>query len=262
MGDKWEIIDNLAPYSCSYKPGQFARIFAITSDLKSGYLSPLQRSRSLYNTFLPLGFEPGPISVIAQNCPSCNACVSLRVRVKDYPLGPMERFILRKNMDLSTSLREAHAGLEHFKLFKEYLISRHPQSNLIKQPFDDFLREGRIHSHLLDIRDAEGQLVASATLDLIDNAFSVYSIMYDQAKSTSQRSLGTAAIVTTILCAQQGGLEHVYLGSWVKDGVAMDYKKRFQNLEVFTGNNWVPFDPNVHTEGPRLQKVIPILRAP
>ena len=41
--------------------------------------------------------------------------------------------------------------------------------------------------------------------------------------------------------AAREGLPHVYLGYWIDGHPKMDYKRRFQPLEVLLQGNWVGF---------------------
>ena len=49
-------------------------------------------------------------------------------------------------------------------------------------------------------------------------------------------------ILDHIRYAEELGVPHVYLGYWVKDSPKMDYKRRFQPLDVLDGGDWVPLE--------------------
>ena len=59
------------------------------------------------------------------------------------------------------------------------------------------------------------------------------------AARTSSSSLALSACR-----ARRESRRHLYLGYWIKDHVKMDYKRRFQPLEVFDGRRWV-LDPGL-----------------
>ena len=71
--------------------------------------------------------------------------------------------------------------------------------------------------------------------------------------------IGVMACACSISCAQQQsestsntndskahhkhlGLDHVYLGYWIKGCAKMSYKARFQPIEAKTPKGWVRFD--------------------
>ena len=64
----------------------------------------------------------------------------------------------------------------------------------------------------------------------------VYSVFNPDFK---ERSLGTYMILDHARLASEMTLKFVYLGYWVKGSTKMDYKKRFNPLEVFTDDKWV-----------------------
>ena len=43
--------------------------------------------------------------------------------------------------------------------------------------------------------------------------------------------------------ARREQLEYLYLGYWIDGHRKMDYKRRFQPLEVFTGRAWRRMEP-------------------
>ena len=55
------------------------------------------------------------------------------------------------------------------------------------------------------------------------------------------RSLGSYMILDHINQARKRGLPYVYLGYWIKGCGKMDYKSRFQPLEVLKSGKWLPF---------------------
>ena len=57
-----------------------------------------------------------------------------------------------------------------------------------------------------------------------------------------QRSLGSYMILDAIRQAAALGLPHVYLGYWVSGSRKMEYKAKFQPLQVLTPAGWTGFD--------------------
>ena len=63
----------------------------------------------------------------------------------------------------------------------------------------------------------------------------VYSF-FDPA--LERQSLGTHIILDHVALAAESGLPYVYLGYWVPGSAKMDYKARFQPLEIFAEGRW------------------------
>ncbi|HSR56007.1 MAG TPA: arginyltransferase, partial [Alphaproteobacteria bacterium] len=53
-------------------------------------------------------------------------------------------------------------------------------------------------------------------------------------------ALGTYMIIWLINETRRRGLAHLYLGYWIEGGAKMDYKSRFQPLEVLGPDGWQP----------------------
>jgi arginine-tRNA-protein transferase len=63
----------------------------------------------------------------------------------------------------------------------------------------------------------------------------VYSF-FDPA--LDRQSLGTYIILDHVSIAAESELPYVYLGYWVPGSAKMDYKARFQPLEIFAEGRW------------------------
>jgi arginine-tRNA-protein transferase len=55
-------------------------------------------------------------------------------------------------------------------------------------------------------------------------------------------SLGSYIILDHVSLAAEAALPYVYLGYWVPGSAKMDYKARFQPLEIFADGRWTLLD--------------------
>ncbi len=53
-------------------------------------------------------------------------------------------------------------------------------------------------------------------------------------------SLGSYIILDHVTLAAESNLPYVYLGYWVPGSAKMDYKARYQPLEIFAEGRWSP----------------------
>ena len=88
----------------------------------------------------------------------------------------------------------------------------------------------------LEIRQAE-RLLGIAVTDVCLNGVSAVYTFFDPAESA--RSLGTFAILKQIELARRRGMPWLYLGFWIDGHPKMDYKRRFQPLEIRKAGSWV-----------------------
>ena len=75
-------------------------------------------------------------------------------------------------------------------------------------------------------------------IDCLDNALSAVYTFFDP--DVPKLSLGTFGILSEIEYARRNGLSYVYLGYWLPGYSGMDYKTRFQPMDIFWENGWMP----------------------
>ena len=232
-------------------------IHVLPSPGKAGLKDAVQDAAALHDRFLPLGLNAGTLYVIGNDCRTCQSCVSLRIRTTDYNFSRNEKHILKNNEELRVTTGPVRIDFEHYALFTKYLNQRHPENdnnNWQMQTLKDYFIP---HTHMMEMRSAEGKLVAAIIFDLTDTSLSAFQMFYDPAISDNRRSIGTLSYLKMIQFAQDQKRDHIYVGSWVSDSNKLNYKKRFQNLEALTAQGWVKFDPAIHTTGPDPVKNVP-----
>ena len=220
-----------APAPCPYVAGRVERrIFADLSGPHAAFSYDLLSEAGFRRS---LGFAYRPA------CPGCNACVPVRVPVREFRWGRAWRRVMAANADLAARWAPAKATPEQFQLFNRYQRSRHGDGDMARMDFGDFrtmVEVGAIDSAVAEFRDADGTLVAASLADRMARGFSAVYSFYDP--TLSGRSLGSRAILWLVEQAAAEGLDHVYLGYWIADSRKMAYKSRFRPLEGLTRDGW------------------------
>ena len=224
-----------APSPCPYLPGKVERrIFADLSGpdavLNYDLLSEAGFRRSL-------GFAYRPA------CPGCNACVPVRIPVAEFVDRPHWRRVRSSNADLAVRLRPPLATDEQFALFCRYQQSRHGDGEMARMDFSDYrtmVEVGAIESRIVEMRDPRGALVAACLVDYLAHGVSAVYSYY--APEFARRGLGNYMILWLVDDARRDGLDHVYLGFWIRQSRKMSYKARFQPLEGLAANGWHRLD--------------------
>ncbi len=177
-------------------------------------------------------------------CPSCQACVPVRIPVASFRLGRAWRRILRHNADLVVAERPPMATEEQFALFRRYLAGRHNDSGMADMAWEDYQAmagDTPVTSVLVEWRRPDGRLMAVSLTDRAPSGLSgVYKFFEPEEP---RRSLGTLIILWHVQRARELGLPYVYLGYWIAQSPKMAYKSRFQPLERLTAEGWRPFAP-------------------
>lgn len=224
-------------HECPYLPGR--------TD-SSVFLDPeLPIDHALFHTMVDLGFRRSGTLVYRPQCPSCHACVSVRIPVREFRPDRSQRRTWHANRDLQLRARPAVLEAEHFALYRTYQAGRHPDSSMNDPDpgrYHAILHAPFAATELCEMR-LEGRLLAVAVADRLQDGLSAVYTYYDPAQA--RRSLGTYAILRLIERARELGKDWVYLGYWIEGSRKMSYKIRFQPLEGFFDGRWQPLPPQV-----------------
>lgn len=222
-------------HACGYLPQLRAR---------SAFIDPsLPLHAGLYGKLLDLGFRRSGRYVYRPLCRDCHACRPVRVPVARFKPDRSQRRCLHRNAGLTLTPTDA-LGDEHFALYRAYLRARHPGGGMNPddaEGFHEFFDTTWAKTLFWEIRDGRrGPLLALAVLDRVPNGLSAVYTFFDPARST--RGLGTYAVLREIEITHAAGRPYLYLGYWVAGSRKMNYKRRFQPLEVLGTHGWQPLD--------------------
>jgi arginine-tRNA-protein transferase len=226
-----------APSPCPYLPDRDERkVFAHL---------PLTDGAAINDALTIAGFRRSQNIAYRPACEACEACVSARIPVGDYPFSRSERRVIERNADLVRHMVEAEATMEQFELLRRYLLARHADGGMADMTWPDYLamvEDTPVRTHVIEYRlppngNAPGELVACALVDALADGLSLVYSFYEPG--VRRRSLGSFVILDHVLQASMHGIPYVYLGYWVQGSPKMDYKARFRPVEVLKNQAWV-----------------------
>lgn len=226
-----------APTSCPYLPGRLERkVFAHLDSVDGAALN---------DALTHAGFRRSQGIIYRPACEGCEACLSARVVVSEFVPSRSQRRAMARNADLVHSVISPEPSEEQFALLSRYLTARHVNGGMAGMGFGDYammVADTPADTCISEYRDPEdGRLIAAALIDrLSDGASLVYSF-FDPDES--RRSLGAFMILDQIARTRAEGESYVYLGYWVPGSAKMDYKARFQPLEVLRRGGWRRLQP-------------------
>ena len=226
-----------APQPCPYLPGRMERkLFTALSG---------PTARALNDSLSQQGFRRSQTVLYRPSCPECAACMSARVRVKDFRPSKSQRRILRRNRDLVRIANAPWATEAQYALFRRYLEARHAGGGMTDMDLFEFAAmiaetpvETRVFEyHMADPAAPEGhRLVAVALTDILADGPSMVYSFFDP--DLSRRSLGAYMILDHVEIARQHGQPYLYLGYWVPGSDKMGYKAAYRPLEIHTREGW------------------------
>ncbi|GAA6139543.1 arginyltransferase [Arenicella sp. 4NH20-0111] len=197
---------------------------------------------ALFSMLSRSGFRRSGNMLYAPKCPTCKACISVRIPAAKFSASKGQRRVWRKNTDITVTLEDVRFEQQHFDLYLKYQKHRHAESSMCDddpQKYIGFIESDYAASKFLCMR-IDQQLIGIAVLDQFEGGLSAVYTFFDPDHSS--RSLGTYAILYTIKLAKMHEIPFVYLGYWIEQSTKMDYKRKFKPLQGYIDKTWQELD--------------------
>ena len=217
-------------FECGYLPDREAKNLIIDPHL------PV--TNALFGDLLECGFRRSGQHIYRPHCDGCQACIPVRVPVKQFSPNRSQKRCWRRNQDLTHTRAPAEFNREQFDLYQRYMNSRHGDSGMAdstESQYLEFLSCPGVNTHFYEFR-LRRRLVAVAVTDDLPRGLSAVYTYYDP--QLEERSLGTFAVLWQIHEARRLGLPWVYLGYWIEACAKMRYKSNFSPLEAYRNSRW------------------------
>lgn len=227
-----------APYACSYLPEREARSQVATPS----FLINAQ----VYSRLVRHGFRRSGVHTYRPHCEGCQACVSLRVRAKDFVPNRSQVRAWKRHADLEATLHNLEDKHEYYELYRRYQLARHRNGGMDdddRESYQNFLLQSHIDTILVEFRDpsdgaSQGVLRMVSVVDLLDDGLSSVYTFYDPDLPKAQ--LGVYNVLWQIELCRKLELDYVYLGYWIESCRKMAYKTGYQPAEGLFDGSWQP----------------------
>ena len=225
------------PLPCSY----------LANRVERKYFTRISGSNSveLNDRLAKHGFRRSRDIAYTHACPTCCACVPVRIRVRDFLPSRSQLRTVRRNICLKRNILPSEPTESQYQLFSRYLKSRHRARGMESMTWQDYseMVDGSVTRSVLveyrqpsESRAITEELVAVAHVDVLDDGLSMLYSFFDPSRPKS--SLGTFMILDNVNLARDLGLNYVYLGFWVPGSKKMGYKAKFSALEALRSGKW------------------------
>jgi len=193
---------------------------------------------ALFTMLSRSGFRRSGDMLYSPKCPSCRACVSVRIPVTRFKASRGQKRVWRKNLDLTVTVEDVRFEDEHFAMYLKYQEHRHPESSMYDddpEKYIGFIDSYFSRSKFLCIRLGD-KLIGVSVLDQFEGGLSAVYTFFDPAYSN--RSIGTFAILYMVKLSRLRDIPFVYLGYWIDGSQKMDYKRQFKPLQGYLDRQW------------------------
>lgn len=206
----------------------------------------------MFDQLSEAGFRRSQRWLYRPACPTCSACVSVRVPVAQFTWTRSWRKTWNRNSDLKVDILPPHFEAEHYELFHRYVNGRHGDggmANMTEQDYREMVESSPANSAVVTFRDTDGKLIAVCLTDRMRHGMSGVYKFFDPLQE--RRSLGTFTILWHIQECANIGLTYFYLGYWIEQSRKMAYKVRFRPIEMLTAEGWQLLEPGGEAEAER-----------
>jgi len=191
--------------------------------------------------FLAAGYRRNGNSLYTMRCSACQLCIPIRLHPAEFKMNRNQRRIERRNRDLSVHFSSVQMTEENMDLCERFLKTRYPQKhNTAIGYYSGFFLNHIVTSLELHYRK-DGRLLGNGIIDIGENWMNAVYFFFDPAET--RRGLGTFNILTMIDFCRQKNIDYLYLGYYIPDVSAMDYKINFKPYYLRQQNVWRRFPP-------------------
>ncbi len=211
------------PYHLPHKAHFYQALFSPISD-------------RVMELFLASGYRRNGNCLYTMHCPQCSACVPIRIHPYEMQLNRNQRRVFKKNQDIDIEFAPLEASNENIELCEKFLRSRYPQKNNDGRTYYEGFFLNQIVTGMEIRFRLKGRLVGTGIIDVGRNWMNAVYFYFDPDESS--RSLGTFNILTMMDICLKMDISYLYLGYYIEEVGAMNYKRNFNPHYLYGKNGW------------------------
>lgn len=207
-------------HPCPYLPGLVASNLVVTEPIDSP---------AIYRALMDSGFRRSGETFYKPSCPTCQACVPIRVEAAAFRPSESQRRVMRRNKDVAVDIGYPRCDAERMDVYNRYQMHQHGSAGLSEQEYSSFLVESPIETLEMRYR-IDRKLAGIGLVDLCPGALSSVYFYFDP--QFASRSLGVLSAIQEIEFCRKHEIKYWYAGFYVKGSPKMEYKAKFQPFEL------------------------------
>jgi leucyl-tRNA---protein transferase len=219
------------PHPCSYLDDEYAQ---------PAFVHPrFDMTTGIYSELIQQGFRRSGDEVYSPHCPSCSACIPVRLKVSEFVPSRSQKRCKQKNSNTRVVIKPSEFDQAHYDMYLRYQAARHIGGSMFNSSQDDylsFLNSSWCDTYFIEFI-IDGELAAIAVVDRLENALSAVYTFFEP--KFSNYGLGVYAVLWQIEQAKQLQKEFLYLGFWINKCKKMSYKSDYHPLQILKDKQWL-----------------------
>ncbi|HIJ77851.1 MAG: arginyltransferase [Desulfobulbaceae bacterium] len=190
----------------------------------------------LLASFFEVGFRRNGNVLYSMACRQCRACVPIRLNPSEFCRSKNMQRIWKRNQDLEISIAPLQVSSEKLGLCDKFLEGRYPgRGSQAIDYYSGFFINVMTNTMEITFRK-DGRLLGVSIIDVGQDFLSAVYFYHDP--DCERRSLGTFNILYLLDLALRLEIKNLYLGYWIEEVAAMNYKSRFKPHYLYREGAW------------------------
>jgi arginine-tRNA-protein transferase len=186
--------------------------------------------------FLANGYRRNGNCMYNMHCPDCASCVPIRLDPETFTPNRNQKRVWKKNRDVTVGVAPLTMSDENLALLDRFLSSRFPEGKSSAESYySGFFITTITRCFELRYR-VEDKLIGVAILDGSDQWLNAVYFYFDPDEAG--RSPGTLNILYLVNFCRSNHISPLYLGYWIENVQAMQYKSAFKPHEILVKGSW------------------------
>lgn len=186
---------------------------------------------------LAAGYRRYGDTIYTMDCKDCKCCIPIKLNPFEFTPNRNQRRTLKQNVAITTKKTPLSPNQNKLTLLQSFFNSRFPdRGNRAEDYYSEFFLNSSPFSGEVHYYSGE-RLLGVSIIDIGTRWLNAVYFFF--APEASNRSMGTFNIINLINLCREKNIDNLYLGYWLKESNAMNYKASFRPHYILTERNWL-----------------------
>lgn len=191
----------------------------------------------IMGVLLAAGYRRYGNTIYIMGCEKCRKCVSIKLNPLEFSPNRSQKRSVKRNSDLSIETNTLTQNKEKTILLQSFFDTRYPgKNNNAESYYTGFFLNGAPFSKEI-LYYSEEKLLGVSVVDIGKTWLNAVYFFFDP--DASKRSLGIFNVINLVNTCKEQNIQNLYLGYWIKECGAMNYKAAFLPHYIQIDGRWV-----------------------